>query len=250
MRLGVVSDLHLESSLCHIPCDSIDVLVLAGDTHCDILGVAQFVDTTLGMYPKLQIILVPGNHEHYGKSITETEAHMAELRSDRCHVLLNDAVTIDSVVFVGGTLWARVPKHLVVPLEANQKDFRLIEGLDCERMKKECNKCCDAIYFATEECYMDESKKLVVVTHFAPSLRSLDPKYGGPEIPNNRYYCSELESVILASNASVWVHGHTHSSMDYMFDTTRVVCNPRGYSKTAHTHPENLKFQKPLVVIV
>ena len=27
----------------------------------------------------------------------------------------------------------------------------------------------------------------------------------------------------------LWVHGHTHTSFDYVLLGTRVVCNPRGY---------------------
>jgi predicted phosphodiesterase len=28
----------------------------------------------------------------------------------------------------------------------------------------------------------------------------------------------------------LWVHGHMHNASDYMLGTTRVVCNPRGYT--------------------
>jgi Icc-related predicted phosphoesterase len=28
---------------------------------------------------------------------------------------------------------------------------------------------------------------------------------------------------------ALWIHGHTHESMDYTLAGTRVVCNPRGY---------------------
>jgi len=30
-------------------------------------------------------------------------------------------------------------------------------------------------------------------------------------------------------NADLWIHGHVHSSADYVVEGTRVVCNARGY---------------------
>jgi Icc-related predicted phosphoesterase len=40
-----------------------------------------------------------------------------------------------------------------------------------------------------------------------------------------------LESLVLASNALLWVHGHIHSQSDYHIGETRVIANPRGYPR-------------------
>lgn len=45
---------------------------------------------------------------------------------------------------------------------------------------------------------------------------------------------SNLDDLVEASGAVLWVHGHTHASCDYRIGRTRVVCNPRGY------HPDGL----------
>jgi predicted phosphodiesterase len=37
---------------------------------------------------------------------------------------------------------------------------------------------------------------------------------------------------LMEPRASVWIHGHTHESFDYVVNGTRVVCNPRGYLRT------------------
>ena len=43
-------------------------------------------------------------------------------------------------------------------------------------------------------------------------------------------YMNNLDDFILEhqSNLKLWIHGHLHSSADYMIGKTRVVCNPRG----------------------
>jgi hypothetical protein len=35
--------------------------------------------------------------------------------------------------------------------------------------------------------------------------------------------------LILKYKPALWIHGHTHSSVDTYVGGTRIVCNPRGY---------------------
>jgi len=247
VSLGIVSDLHLEVTGFDLACDGLDILVVAGDTHCKLTGLAHFVNTLLHDYPTLHIVLVAGNHEYYNKDIRYTEAQLAKLRNERCHVLLNSEATVLGITFVGGTLWARPPKWARQPMEGLLKDFSLIKNLTADVMVEQCDKCCNAIFDAADYQLLHPGK-LVVVTHFAPSAHSLHPKYGTFNDPVNRYFCSELDSVVLASGANLWVHGHTHMSMDYNLGGTRVVCNPRGYSLDPDEHPENPRFLRSLVV--
>jgi len=105
MRIGVVSDLHLEYSACTVQAAGLDVLVLAGDIHSSIPALAAF----LTAHRALHLVVVAGNHEYYGKYMHQTREQMACLAGPRCHVLDNSAVTLRGVCFVGGTLWAAVP---------------------------------------------------------------------------------------------------------------------------------------------
>ncbi|MGB7300500.1 MAG: metallophosphoesterase, partial [Burkholderiaceae bacterium] len=68
----------------------------------------------------------------------------------------------------------------------------------------------------------------VVVTHFAPSRKSIHPQFA--DSPLNACFVSDLEAHILRWQPDLWVHGHTHNSFDYSVGQTRVVCNPRGYA--------------------
>lgn len=75
----------------------------------------------------------------------------------------------------------------------------------------------------------------VVVTHFAPSLRSADPRYG--LVPGTAGFCNALDDLLPL--ADVWLHGHLHCRVDYVAEGARadgsagrcrVIANPLGYA--------------------
>ena len=68
----------------------------------------------------------------------------------------------------------------------------------------------------------------VVITHHAPSSRSVHAKYAGDLL--SAAFASNLESLMGKDRTAFWLHGHVHHSFDYELRGTRVVCNPRGYS--------------------
>lgn len=74
-----------------------------------------------------------------------------------------------------------------------------------------------------------ESGADVIVTHHAPSYKSMHPRYFGN--PLNPGFMTELaQSILLMEHPpKLWVHGHVHDPFDYQIGSTRVVCNPRGY---------------------
>jgi hypothetical protein len=53
--------------------------------------------------------------------------------------------------------------------------------------------------------------RTVVVTHFAPSLRSADPRYGRQ--PGTASFCNADDDLI--PRADLWLHGHLHCRHDY-----------------------------------
>ena len=68
----------------------------------------------------------------------------------------------------------------------------------------------------------------VVITHFAPSIHSLDPRYGRQ--PTTASFCNDDEA--LAHGVDLWIHGHLHARFDYRLPgAARVVCNARGLEK-------------------
>jgi hypothetical protein len=77
----------------------------------------------------------------------------------------------------------------------------------------------------------------VAVTHFAPSLRSADPRYG--LVPGTAGFCNALDALL--PHARLWLHGHLHAPSDYIVQghhaqtqqpwQCRVVANPLGYAR-------------------
>ena len=86
----------------------------------------------------------------------------------------------------------------------------------------------------------------MAVTHFAPSLRSADPRYG--MAAGTAGFCNAYDDLL--PHARLWLHGHLHAPSDYTAqglrdDGTpwqcRVVANPLGYARKneqASFHPQ------------
>jgi predicted phosphodiesterase len=66
----------------------------------------------------------------------------------------------------------------------------------------------------------------VVVTHFAPTLHSADPRYGLS--PGTAGFCNALDDLL--PQADLWLHGHLHCPQDRQVGRCRIVANPLGYA--------------------
>lgn len=91
------------------------------------------------------------------------------------------------------------------------------------------------------------SGSTVVVTHMAPSGRSIPEHYAGQLL--STAFASDMDSLVAKS--SLWIHGHIHDSMDYTLGQSRVVCNPLGYPVQAHDgrwKPENPHYDPNFIV--
>jgi hypothetical protein len=71
--------------------------------------------------------------------------------------------------------------------------------------------------------------KTVVITHHMPSERLCHPRFG-PDL--NGGFAADMEHILAYDHApSLWIHGHTHDTIDTRLWKTRIVCNPSGYSQ-------------------
>jgi predicted phosphodiesterase len=66
----------------------------------------------------------------------------------------------------------------------------------------------------------------VVITHFAPTLHSADPRYGLS--PGTAAFCNGLDALL--PQADLWLHGHLHCPTDVQVGRCRIVANPLGYA--------------------
>ena len=72
----------------------------------------------------------------------------------------------------------------------------------------------------------------VAITHFGPSFRSADPRYGRQ--PTTASFCNADDDLL--PRADLWIHGHVHVRHDYEVPRAgrspgRVVCQARGLAK-------------------
>jgi Icc-related predicted phosphoesterase len=74
----------------------------------------------------------------------------------------------------------------------------------------------------------DSTKRSIIVSHHAPSPKSLINFRHEDKVKNA--YASNLEPFMRRFKPVLWMHGHHHQSIDYQVDQTRIISNPRGYS--------------------
>ena len=68
-----------------------------------------------------------------------------------------------------------------------------------------------------------EGTPSVVITHHAPSGRSIGAQYEGD--PTSPAFANDLEALIGRYQPTLWIHGHMHDRVDYQLGDTRVICN-------------------------
>ncbi len=235
VKIHILSDLHLEFQHWAPPKVDADVVVLAGDIHVGIQGI-EWARRHFALCP---VVYVPGNHEFYGE-------HMQNLRTDllragrdsRVDVLDGHDLEIGGARFLGATLWTDFALHGTDPgsidramadADCGMNDFRLIRYGGRGRFSP---KDARAIHLAQVQWLrLKVAEKFpgptIVVTHHLPHRQSIHPRYKGSDL--NPSFASDL-SDLTGSSVSLWIHGHTHESFDYVVNGTRVVCNPRGYA--------------------
>ena len=244
MNIKVLSDLHLEFQKPDFDLDpgSGDVLVLAGDICTaidfeeDLHNVKQvfvrFFDRCSKNFKK--VFYVMGNHEHYYFTLKETAALLRENLPSNFTLLDNSSEYYRGVHFVGATMWAdfcgedeamkkigksRMNDYNTIAYSEDQVDLSPVDTIREHKNTIEWFK----------QVLPTLRGKVVVVTHHAPSFRSISADYVTSETIGA--YASDVESIIYEHSPEVWIHGHIHDTRDYMIGDTRIVCNPKGYPR-------------------
>jgi hypothetical protein len=232
MRIHVLSDLHLGFDEFVPPHTDADVVVLAGDIDTGLRGV-RWARRSFGDTPVLYVI---GNHEYYGQVLPKLTGRLiAEGAGSPVRVLERSAVEHGGVRFMGCTLWTDLdlygnPYLAGISLTQVMMDFRAIRLSPVFRRFRPSDAA--SLHRASVAWLRSEWDRselpTVVVSHHAPSPRSLDPRFG--DDPVNAGFASALDPLIESLQPVAWIHGHLHRAVDYQLGPTRVVCNPRGYS--------------------
>jgi len=228
MKIQILSDIHLECESFEPPVSSADIVILAGDVGVGSCG----IDWAKNNF-KVPVLYIPGNHEYHDPSYSMVEIRsVMEQSCERSNVILmdNNVMIIDGVRFIGTTLWTDLSSFESV-LYCDESRIITDYGINNNEGGLHFNWSCAQTLFEKNTAWLQSvlvrpfGGKTVVVTHHAPSLKSIHPDYESNEW--NSCFVSDLEK--LMDGVDLWVHGHTHSNFDYQIGKTRVVCNPRGY---------------------
>ena len=274
MIIRVLSDLHLEflgdykslifsrrdwNSYTVIPKmenERDQVLVLAGD-----IVMVKFIDRFYPFFRDIsdrfkEVVVCTGNHESYRHNFLKTHRDYKNFLTQfhNIHLLEKESIIIDDIAFFGGTMWTNFKKRNpndMLAAKNGMSDFHVIEYspedhsayglfspelsvLEHEKTLEEMVK------------FFKQHKKLkrVIVTHHAPSFKSTSMQYWNSTL--NAAFSSDLDTFVAQHSPELWIHGHHHSSSDYMIASTRVVCNPGGYDNNT----ENSEFDSQLTISI
>ena len=238
-RIAIFSDLHLEFGNFLPPRLDADIVVLAGDIYTK--GRGTLWDNAEDVFG-CPVVFVMGNHEYYGMNDRSAMIKTRAAASKKNLIFLeNEETIISGIRVLGCTLWT---------------DYRLYSGNDNNLMEKDISHCLrtmndyrkiriasdgyrrfqpkDALALhQASVAWLEHALRepfeghTIIVTHHAPSLMSV-PSHERNN-PVMAAYASNLEWLVNASRASLWVHGHIHESVNYKIEGTHVVSNPRGY---------------------
>ncbi|MES2960612.1 MAG: metallophosphoesterase [Pseudomonadota bacterium] len=240
MKLQLYSDLHLESeAFSPEPVAGAELLVLAGDIDSTWQGYERFAG-----WP-VPVLVVAGNHEFDGRELNEAWPALREYCARQGMTLLErESVVLRSrsgasVRFVGTVRWcdfdAFGPSKRERAMRAGAYFQRVmgarLDGLpfDATAVRAQAMACRDWLAATLREPAQGRWERTVAITHFAPSLRSGDPRYG--PMPSTASFCNADDDLL--PHAALWLHGHLHCRHDYRVEhghgrSTRVVSQARG----------------------
>jgi hypothetical protein len=247
MKLQLLSDLHLETEAFDPePAPGAELLVLAGDIDSTWGGLQRFAG-----WP-VPVVFVPGNHEFDGR---EFRGVLPALR-ERC-----DAAGIRLLHRETAIVTASDGRRVRIAATPRWSDFDLFGAaareramraagyflklmaatrdarpLDADGVRDEGLACRRWLEEALHDPARGRWDLTIAVTHFAPSLRSADPRYG--KQPGTASFCNADDDLL--GFADLWLHGHLHCRHDYAVARagrapTRVVCQARGLESKGET---------------
>jgi Icc-related predicted phosphoesterase len=238
VKIRPFSDLHLEFDSFLPPKVDADLVILAGDTYTGTRGIPW----AKAAFPNIPVVYVLGNHEYYHREFPKLIAELKDrAKGSNIHVLENEAFVWQDFTFLGCTLWTDFALHgdtesALSLAQTQMNDYYRIRNATGQALRPEETR---AAHLKSREWLENEltarkGEKVIVITHHVPTRKSASAEYLEDEL--SPAYISDLDEMILQHQPKLWIHGHTHHSVDHMIGETRIVANQRGYPFQSHTN--------------
>ena len=258
MKFRIISDLHVDINAEYednnwLKFDPDAFYLIAGDTSGSYTITSNFIENHIS-----QGVFILGNHEGYE---ADREKHIdTNLTKENIADKLSRDFPLTSKVSFLENQYKEIGEDIIVVGCTLYTDFRLYEYIDYDQtyaMNYAHNRMNDFMYvytygdtqetyrhvtpsdyvnyfntslnFIEETCNKFPDKKIVVVTHHAPSMKSIQGRYVTDVL--SAAYASPLEDFIKAhDNIKLWCHGHIHDKAEYKFrNRAQVISCPFGY---------------------
>lgn len=239
MKLKILSDLHLVNiSDFKYQDNNEDIIILAGDIIHN-FHIFDFLIQLQKLSLKT-VVFVPGNHEYYSTSKCLLDNKFIDFKHKNIHILNRKTVKINDYYFIGATGWSdgsfNDNGYFKNDFIKYLNDFNYIAELKYDPQIMLEWGTLDKEFFELQ-LHKHRNDNVVCISHNFPHKRSLDKQFKNSSL--NIFFGNHWEKLIKKYNPKLWIHGHTHTSFDYITGKTRVVCNPFGYQ----SYQENTKFK-------
>ena len=259
MKILIISDLHCgyNSSICggsveygfENKINDYDLVLIAGDTGEDYITESLYLNRLRNKITgNTKICVVAGNHLGYNKvnlgNYENTKEHalltLRQVYNDEIYYLENNTLELNDLVVVGCCLYTDFSLNNdeirdKYKAEYYINDFKYVKTMDYDESYIRNVTSEDyikwhkrSVDFIQQACKKYKDKKIILLTHFLVTPKSISEKYVGNEL--NSFYCTDLEWLLKENkNIVLVVSGHSHEPSDVFVGDTRVILEPYGY---------------------
>lgn len=236
-KFQIISDIHIERFYPNVPDwkniinKEAETLVLAGDIgHLEYFEqYYEFVKSLSENFEK--IIIVPGNHEFYSKTISYENlfTRLENLEKlENVIILTNKKLDLnDEWVLYGTILWSYIPEPCRI------KELNIFSNENVSSItwhNREHLNCVYELEKFFNENNKNGNKKVIVVSHYPPILyNTIRCNLYTEKL--RFYYASNLERLLSPENMKIWIYGHTHKNTSFLKNDVLLLSNQyRGYN--------------------
>lgn len=259
MKILIVSDLHYDYNLHSLGIEfeydfenklnEVDLVLIAGDISGDFARTSLFLDRLRKKITGNTVIAcVSGNHLGYNrikKGYENTKENaiftLRQVYNEKpVYFLENDVLELGEYVIIGCCLYTNFKLYNTQDFskqiaEYYINDFNYVQIMDYDLGMiryvngddyiKWHNRSID---FIQQACQKYKDKKIILLTHFLVTPKSISKKYVDNNL--NPFYCTNLEWLFdKYENIELVVSGHSHEPSDIKIGNTRIVLEPYGY---------------------